>query len=78
MKTINPQIQAQPITSTSNMTTTPKHIIIKWWKTGDKKKILKEARGRKKTCWEQRNKGEDSSRFLVGNNVNKKMVESHL
>lgn len=48
MKTINPQIQAQPITSTSNMTTTPKHIIIKWWKTGDKKENLKRSQREKK------------------------------
>lgn len=64
---INPKLQ----NSKENYTKT---YIIKLVKTSDKKKILKEARG-KQACYIQRNKDKGDNIFLIENKASKKTVE---
>lgn len=51
--------------------------MIKFLKTCNKEKIVKSARGKKKTHGIERNKFKDDSRIVLGNNASKKETQQH-
>ena len=63
--------------------TTPSHLIIKLLMDSDKENILKAAKATRiekhtHISYTQRNRKEDESGFLTGNNTNENIVKNHL